>query len=474
MGVVAGGRGLEENNLYAPGWVAEAPGRVVPHTVHDAVAVTGYFNCTYDQWPAVIAAAQTDYATGRALMLSKVQEEIDLHLNSYWPHHKVVANGLGKQLIMYEGGSHLYNPGGHGNDALANQLVAEVNRGDLIVDKYAAMMSNWALFSSVPGGINQFSATRRPTTTGEFGARQTINVATPRSTAIMGYNAGTFPVVAGITPLPLNQRLVISGHSIPDATAKTELSAAISSMGGAVQKWTATGPHSSAQWRWEHPVEVGTPDNVKALMEAGGASYDAFIGTEAHGGSYTNGSDLVGRASVLANTTQYSPPAESGANVYALLWHNLAASTGAQTHYMTFWRNDPPRLFGAAWRAAQEPEKITWDTVFAYVNENKVAGSNDMRRVPLLEVFCKVYDGIQDGTVTGITMADLFSDDVHIDTPIGRWVQMATIFAVVYRRNPSELPANAGPNANISSTLAAQLRPIIWSTCVSDLRTGLS
>jgi len=470
MGVQTGWLGLESNNLYAPGWVAEQAGRVVPHTVHDAIAVTGYFNCAYDQWPAVIAAAQADYATGRALMLSKVQEEIDLHLNSYWPHHKAVANGLGKQLIMYEGGSHLYNPGGHGNDALANQLVAEVNRGDLIVDKYAAMMTNWALFSSVNGGFHQFGSTRFPTATGEFGARQTINVATPRSAAIMGYNAGAFPVVApvGITPLPLNQRLVISGHSIPDATAKTELTAAVSAMGGTIQKWTATGPHSSAQWRWTNAVAVGTPDNVKALMEAGGAAYDTFIGIEAHGGSYTNGADLVGRASVQEHITW------SEANNYALLWHNLAAGTGAQTHYMTFWRNDPPRLFDAAWRAAQEPEKIAWDTIFAYVNANKVAGSNDMRRVPLLEVFCKVYDGIQDGTVTGITMADLFSDDVHIDTPVGRWVQMATIFAVVYRRNPSELPANAGPNANISSALAAQLRPIIWSTCVSDLRTGLS
>jgi len=468
MGVQTGWLGLEENNLYAPGWVAEQAGRVVPHTVHDAIAVTGYFNCEYSQWPAVIAAAQTDYATGRALMLSKVQEEIDLHLNSYWPHHKAVANGLGKQLIMYEGGSHLYNPGGHGNDALANQLVAEVNRGDLIVDKYAAMMTNWALFSSVNGGFNQFGSTRAPTATGEFGARQTINVATPRSAAIMGYNEGTFPVAAEITPLPLNQRLVISGHSIPDATAKTELTAAVSAMGGTVQKWTATGPHSSAQWRWTNAVAVGTPDNVKALMEAAGAAYDTFIGIEAHGGSYTNGADTVGRASVQEHITW------SEANNYALLWHNLAASTGAQTHYMTFWRNDPPRLFGAAWRAAQEPEKIAWDTIFAYVNANKVAGSNDMRRVPLLEVFCKVYDGIQDGTVTGITMADLFSDDVHIDTPVGRWVQMATIMSVVYRRNPSELPANAGPNANISSTLAAQLRPIIWSTCVSDLRTGLS
>jgi len=472
MGVQTGWLGLEENNLYAPGWVAEQPGRVIPHTVHDAIAVTGYFNCAADQWPAVISAATTDYATGRTLALAKIQEEIDLHLNSYWPHHKAVANSLGKQLIMYEGGSHFYNPG-TSNNTLANQIVAEINRGDLIVAKYANMMTNWALFSSVPGGFNQFDATRKPTDTGEFGLRQTINVATPRSVAAMQYNAGTFPV-STILALPLDQRLVVSGHSIPDATAKTQLTAAIASMGGAVQKWTATGPHSSAQWRWDHPVEVGTPDNVKALLEAPGASYAAFIGTEAHGGSYTNGADLVGRASVLANTTQYSPPAQSGANVYALLWHNLAGATGAQTYYMNFWRNDPALLFGSAWRAAQEPEKPLWTTIIDYVNANKAVGTSSMRMIPLLEVFCAVYDGIQAGTVTGITMANLFSDDVHIDTPIGRWVQLATILAVVYHRNPSELPANAGVDANISPALATQLRTIIWSTCLNDTRTGIA
>lgn len=473
MGVQTGWHGLEENNLYAPGWVAEQAGRPVPHTVHDAIAVTGYFNNPSDQWPAVIAAAQSNYATGRALLVSNIQADIEQHRTSHFPYFKGIANALGKQLLMYEGGSHLFNPGTT-NDTLANQLVADVNRGELVVDLYARMMTAWAQFSSVTGGFHQFAATRGPTATGEFGARQNINVATPRSTALMGYNAGTFPVSApAITARALNMRLVVSGHSIPDATSRTPLAEAITAMGGTVQKWTATGPHSSAEWRWNNAVAVGTPDNVKALLEAGGP-YDVFMGTEAHGGSYTNGSDTVGRASVLAATTQYTPPAESGANVYGLLWHNLAASTGAQPYYLTFWRNDPPRLFGAAWRAAQVPEIPLWDSIFQYVNANKAPGTPNMLRVPLLEVFCAVYDGIQAGTVTGITMADLFSDDVHIDTPIGRWVSLATQVSVLYRRHPDQLPANAGTQANISSALAAQLRPIVWATCVNDPRTGLT
>lgn len=472
MGVQTGWHGLEENNLYAPGWVAESPGRVIPHTVHDAIAVTGYFNNPSAQWPSVISAATSDYTTGRTLLVSNIEADIEDHRTNHFPYFKGIANSLGKQLLMYEGGSHLFNPG-TSNDTLANQLVADINRGELVVGLYDKMTTAWGQFSSVIGGFNQFSATRRNTPTGEFGAMQSINIETPRHAAIMRYNAGLPVLESGITALPLNLRLIISGHSIPDTTARTPLTEAIAAMGGTVQKWTATGPHSSAQWRWDNAVAVGTPDNVKALMQEVGASYHSFIGTEAHGGSYTNGADLVGRASVLANTTQYAAPAPSGANTYALLWHNLAASTDAQTYYMNFWRNDPELLFGSAWRAAQEPEKPLWTSIIDYVNANKDAGTSNMRMIPLLEVFCSVYDAIQAGTVTGITMQNLFSDDVHIDTPIGRWVQLATILAVVYHRNPSELPANAGTQANISPSLAAQLRPLIWSTCTGDSRTGL-
>lgn len=469
-GVQTGWLGLEEGSLYAPGWVAEQPGRPVPHTVHDAIAVTGYFNCNPADWPSVISAAQTDFDAGLDALVTSIQGEIETHRTTYYPYFRTIANTLGKQLVMYEGGSHLFDPGNTGDTPLARQLVAAVNRGERVVDLYARMMTVWAQFGD--GGFHQFSATRREEVAGEFGALQYINQTTPRHTALMQYNAGTFP--ATVTPLPLSQRLVISGHSIPDAVARTPLAEAITAMGGTAQKWTATGPHSSASWRWNNPVAVGTPDNVKALMEAPGAAYDAFIGIEAHGGLYYVDGDPVGRASVKTNTDAYVPGQPSDAHAYALLWHNLAASTGAQTHYMSFWRNDPPRVFGAAWRAAQVPELPLWDGIVDYVNANRAAGTQAMRLVPLLTVFCAVYDAIQAGTVTGLTMGGMFSDDVHQESAAGRWLTLSAILAVVYRRHPDTLPANAGTLANIAPALAAQLRPIVWTACLSNPRTGLA
>jgi hypothetical protein len=295
-------------------------------------------------------------------------------------------------------------------------------------------------------------------------------------TWLVGSTVPTDPV---ITPLPLNQRIVIGGHSITDAIARTPLTEAISAMGGTVAKWTATGPHTTLLNRWNNPVASGTPDNIKALMEAGGADYDAFVTIEAHGGDYG------GRASVVEHMRW------SDSYGLGVQWMNLAASTGAQTYLANFWRTDTAQTFGADWRnshttviwtgggggdsrAANLTELQAWDNLLDTINANRAGGTPVVRLVPWLQVHLAVWDAIAAGTVTGITMADIMSDDVHPDTNAGRWILLATLLAVVYRRHPDTLPANAGTQANISTGLAAQLRPIVWATCLATPRTGLA
>lgn len=282
-----------------------------------------------------------------------------------------------------------------------------------------------------------------------------------------------------ITPLPLSQRIVIGGHSITDAVARNPLADAITAMGGTVARWSATGPHATMQNRWNNPVSSGTPDNIRALMEAGGADYDAFLTIEAHGGSYG------GRASVVEHMRW------SDSYAVGVQWMNLAASTGAQTYLANFWRTDSAQVFDAAWRnshttviwtgggggdtrAANLTELQAWDNLIDTINANRAGGTPVVRLVPWLQVHLAVWDAIAAGTVTGITMSDIMSDDVHPDTAAGRWILLATLLAVVYRRHPNELPANAGTQANISTGLAAQLRPIVWATCLATTRTGLS
>lgn len=272
----------------------------------------------------------------------------------------------------------------------------------------------------------------------------------------------TLPV-APPSAVSLGSRLIVSGHSIPDAIVQYPWAGAISDAGYTPQVSAGTGPFASAAYRWDN--DPRGPDAVKGLMQASGASYDLFLGTEAHGGSYD------GRASVQAHITG------SNAYGYALLWHALAANTGAQTFYGNFWRDDPARRFDSAWRSAQDIEAPLWDGIIDHVNAHRARGTRPMLLVPWLQVFMAVYDAIETGAVTGVSMADFFTDNVHTSTR-GQWLQMATLMAVMYRQHPNNLSnvvsLQFGGTQSISPELAAQLRPIVWATCRATSRAGLS
>lgn len=265
------------------------------------------------------------------------------------------------------------------------------------------------------------------------------------------------------SPLSLGSRLVVTGHSIPDAIFTYPWAGVISDAGYTPQVSAGTGPYATAGYRWNN--DPPGPDAVKGLMQASGASYDLFLGTEAHGGSYD------GRASVQTHITY------SDANGYALLWHALAANAGAQTFYSNFWRDDPARRFDSAWRSAQDLEAPLWDGIIDHVNANRAAGTRAMLLVPWLQVFMAVYDAIEAGAVTGVSMADFFTDNVHTST-LGQWLQMATVMAVMYRQHPNNLSnvvsLEYSGTLSITPQLAAQLRPIVWATCRATARAGLS
>lgn len=281
-----------------------------------------------------------------------------------------------------------------------------------------------------------------------------------------GPRAASLAGAPTLTPVALNARTVVTGHSIPDAIFDWPWMGVPQAAGTTGNVWSGTGPYATAGYRWDS--DPAGPDAVRALLTAGGSnSYDLFLGIEAHGGVYEDG-----RASVAAHIEF------SDAYGYALLWHNLAASKGCQTFYANFWRNDAAELWGSSWRASCNLEAPLWDGIIDYVNANRAGGTPAMRLVPWLQVFMAIYDAIQAGTVTGVTMGDFFADDVHCDTINGRWVQMATVMAVMFKRHPNEMPNSVplefGGTDTINSTLATQLRPIIWATCIGTARAGLS
>lgn len=266
-----------------------------------------------------------------------------------------------------------------------------------------------------------------------------------------------------LTPVPLDAKLAVTGHSVPDNIFDNPFGDVVAAAGLTPDIHIQLTPGSGAAARWEHAYG----STLKADMEAPGASFDMFLGIEAFGGSYGS----PPRSSVVEHITF------SNGYAFALLWHNLAASTGAQTFYANFWRDAQDEDWNANWRATCEPEAVHWDGIIDYVNANRDEGSPAMRLVPWLQVMAAVWDAIDAGTITSITMGDIFNDYVHCETPVGQWLQLATVLAVMYQRHPNELPNSiplqGGGALTIDSGLAAQLRVIVWSVCTSLSRTGL-
>lgn len=205
-GLHTGWQGLEHSFLHAPGWVAEVPGRVVPHTVHDAIAITGYFYVPGEKWPEVMKAAASNYEAGRALLVDKLNDNIGQLTKSTFPYFRGVANGLRKKLVMYEGGTHLQAPGDLPNMALANRLVNDVNNGALMYPMYARVMTAWDKVGD--GGFNQYSSVTRQADAGTFGAQFHLrDVSQSRFRACQDYNQRKL-VVSGVDGTPVGGKTV--------------------------------------------------------------------------------------------------------------------------------------------------------------------------------------------------------------------------------------------------------------------------
>ena len=454
-------RGIDEGFLDAPDWVAEVPGRVAPHTVHDVLALTGYFNVD-DDWEETIDVAEANYAAGYAMVVAKAYSHIENLRTVNYPYFKDVADLYGMDLVMYEGGSHAINPGGTSNSSLVQTLLDDFNSGEEIYDVYDAMFKAWHEFSTFP--FNQFIGI----SDSAFGCMAHLNdTSQPRYQAVLDYNDGTLPS-SDVEPLPLSTELIVTGHSIPASIMMGALQGVIAAMGGTSDIKAGTGPYASADGRWNDDPD--DPDAVKAIL-TGGTPGAIFIGGEGHGGSYGS----PGRASVQSYMDLYGFPPPSSAMQYGRLWHDLADAAGcSKIYYYNFHRDDTARLFGASWRASLNDEATLWDTLIDDLNAERAPGVKLLRLMPWLQVFMAVYDAIENGDVTGIAMVDLFTDNVHPDTPIGRWCLSCATLIVAYGRSASEMPANAGTDANISSGLATQLRPIITAACASNPRTGLA
>jgi hypothetical protein len=85
-----------------------------------------------------------------------------------------------------------------------------------------------------------------------------------------------------------------------------------------------------------------------------------------------------------------------------------------------------------------------------------------------------LYDDIKAGKAPGMTSIDvLFEDDIHLNA-MGNYAVTMLVYAVIYQRNPKELPDRLAEEDRVmSSAQARYFKDVAWKVARSYDRAGL-
>lgn len=259
------------------------------------------------------------------------------------------------------------------------------------------------------------------------------------------------PLVVAAAPVALDARIVMSGHSLTDPI-EVPLRHMLQEMGVRHPVLDrSTIPGSPMQIRWREHAQADPVDARAAI-----ADYDVLVLTERVG---------------LSNTVPYhdSPG-------YALQWASHAWKEGnsgkgaATVLYASWvqiisgpgWENPYKDPDGAlTFRERMPIEMAGWEDIAASVNAQLDPAAPRMRIIPGPLVMQAAYDAIGAGEMPGITdMSQLFADDIHVND-LGAYMIALAHYAVIYDRDPRELPDRIGPHGE--QELAAFMQELVWN-----------
>lgn len=247
---------------------------------------------------------------------------------------------------------------------------------------------------------------------------------------------------------PLTQRVIQSGHSLTDGifAPLREMVQIAGNKAAIIDK--STGPGSPMDWRWANPPGYGQPDARHDIV-----NYDTLVLTE---------------RVPLSNTMPWHNSSEQALLWFANAWENGNRGNGAETILYATWvgldsgpnsenqYNDPEGFI--PFRDRLPLEMARWETILDHVNENRPAGSPEMRMIPGPLLIAAIYDEIEAGNAPGLDdFSDLFKDSIHLNA-LGNYYIALAHFAVIYGRDPRGMQ-------NIGGTSPEQARfmqDLVW------------
>ncbi|WP_071794945.1 hypothetical protein [Natronohydrobacter thiooxidans] len=241
---------------------------------------------------------------------------------------------------------------------------------------------------------------------------------------------------------PLSSRVIMSGHSLTDPIPPY-LAAMVAGAGGrgaVIDRSTI--PGSPMDWRWNHP---GQPVDARAAI----GRYDLLVLTE--------------RVPLLDTMEHHNSPQE------ALRWAEHAWVQGVDTVLYATWvtlatgpeAGDDESRAGLSFRERLEREQARWEAIRAYVNENRREGMGEMQMIPGPQIMLALEAAIAAGEAPGLRdIRDIFYDDIHVND-LGAYIMALAHFAVIYGRDPRDVPQGLGRIAVPEPELGRWLRGFV-------------
>lgn len=267
---------------------------------------------------------------------------------------------------------------------------------------------------------------------------------------------------ASVTAAPLDARVIQSGHSLTDPIPELLERLIVAAGGQPIRVARSTIPGSPMQYRWDNRVGYDQPE-ARYDMDR----YDVLVITE---------------RVPLINAIPYHDTMGEAAKWTKLAWTEGNGGKGAETILYASWVSiDTGPDFAAEpgdvdkqmpWPDRLIKEYGDWRSIQDHMNANLPSGAPKVRMIPGPLLMRAIYDDIQRGKVPGVDrIKDLFEDDIHT-SDLGSYAVALLHFAVIYERDPRDLPRIKGGPRN--AKLDAYLRALVWSIVTTHPETGVS
>ena len=255
--------------------------------------------------------------------------------------------------------------------------------------------------------------------------------------------------VSALADMPLNARVVMSGHSLTDPIPAKLLPMVQATGGQSAVIDLSTIPGSPMDWRWTNRA---SPVDARHAM----SDYDLLVLTE--------------RVPLL-NTMVYHNSAEE-----ALRWASHAWEHGAATVLYASWTSwvtgaeaeDDESRAGLSLRERLLLEQTRWEEIRDHVNTGRPDGMPEMRMIPGPRIMLALLDALETGAAPGLNdIRDIFVDNIHVND-LGAYLMALAHYAVIYGRDPQEVPLALGRTAVPDRELAQWMQALVAQVVAQD------